>query len=122
MRTPRILTALLGLTALLAVDAISLTRAAERAVAVTFDDLPATSAGAMVDDGGNLEELTRQLLNAVSRFHIPAVGFVNEGKLFVGGAGADAIEGRTRLLQMWLDAGLELGNHTYSHPDLNKTS
>src|SRR5215470_4471235 len=28
---------------------------------------------------------------------------------------------RTDLLRMWLDAGAELGNHTYSHPSLQRT-
>ena len=30
------------------------------------------------------------------------------------------MDGRIRLLQAWLDQGFELGNHTYSHPSLNK--
>jgi peptidoglycan/xylan/chitin deacetylase (PgdA/CDA1 family) len=49
------------------------------------------------------------------------VGFVNEGKLFVAGAAPGQVEGRTGVLRMWLEAGLELGNHTYSHRDLNRT-
>jgi peptidoglycan/xylan/chitin deacetylase (PgdA/CDA1 family) len=44
---------------------------------------------------------------------------VNERKLFVAGEGSADANRRTSLLQMWLDAGLELGNHTYSHLDLN---
>ena len=92
--------------------------AAERTVAVTFDDLPATSAAS--DDVASLAELTRQLLAAVRRHDIPAVGFVNEGKLFVEGAPPGDVAARTALLGMWLDAGLELGNHTYSHRDLNR--
>ncbi|WP_157898738.1 hypothetical protein [Luteitalea pratensis] len=49
------------------------------------------------------------LLGAVRAYTIPAVGFVNEGRLFVDGRGPSDVEGRTRLLRMWLDAGLELG-------------
>lgn len=30
------------------------------------------------------------------------------------------MDGRIALLEAWLAAGLELGNHTYSHPDFNK--
>jgi peptidoglycan/xylan/chitin deacetylase (PgdA/CDA1 family) len=93
--------------------------AAERAVAVTFDDLPAVSA--VSDDVASLADLTRRLLDAVRRHHIPAVGFVNEGKLFVEGAPASDVAGRTELLRMWVDAGVELGNHTYSHRSLNQT-
>jgi peptidoglycan/xylan/chitin deacetylase (PgdA/CDA1 family) len=66
-----------------------------------------------------LETLTRKLLGAVQKYNVPAVGFVNEGKLFVEGAGREEVDGRIRLLSMWLDAGLELGNHSYSHRDLN---
>jgi peptidoglycan/xylan/chitin deacetylase (PgdA/CDA1 family) len=120
MRTSRFLSALLALTALLLpADAIPRARAAERAVAVTFDDLPATSAGVVANDVASLEELTRTLLSAVSKYSIPAVGFVNEGQLFVEGAGRGDVDARIGLLRMWVDAGLELGNHTYSHRDLN---
>jgi peptidoglycan/xylan/chitin deacetylase (PgdA/CDA1 family) len=119
MSTRRCLSALLALTALLPADAIPRTRAAERALAVTFDDLPATPAGVVANDVASLEELTRKLLGAVRKYNIPAVGFVNEGKLFVEGAGPGDVDRRTGLLRMWLDAGLELGNHTYSHRDLN---
>jgi peptidoglycan-N-acetylglucosamine deacetylase len=120
MRMSRILSTLLASAALLlAVDAIPHTRAPERAVAVTFDDLPATPAGVVANDVASLQELTRKLLSAVRKHSVPAVGFVNEGKLFVEGRGPSDVDGRIGLLRMWLDAGLELGNHTYSHRDLN---
>jgi peptidoglycan/xylan/chitin deacetylase (PgdA/CDA1 family) len=89
-----------------------------RLVAVTFDDLPATAAAATDIDG--LRRLTQHLLASVRKHDVPAVGFVNEGKLFSGATSVD-VEARTRLLERWLDAGLELGNHTYSHRDLNRT-
>jgi peptidoglycan/xylan/chitin deacetylase (PgdA/CDA1 family) len=102
-------------------NVISQTRAETRAVAVTFDDLPATAAGMVANDVASLTAMTRSLLNAVRKHGVPAVGFVNEGKLFHPGAAAGDAEGRTAVLRMWLDAGLELGNHTYSHRDLNHT-
>jgi peptidoglycan/xylan/chitin deacetylase (PgdA/CDA1 family) len=123
MRTSRFLSTLLALAAiLLAVDAIPHTRAPERAVVVTFDDLPATPAGVVANDVASLKELTRKLLSAVRKYRVPAVGFVNEGRLFVEGGGPSDVDGRISLLRMWLDAGLELGNHTYSHHDLNTMS
>jgi peptidoglycan/xylan/chitin deacetylase (PgdA/CDA1 family) len=91
----------------------------QRTVAVTFDDLPATQSGVVANDVAGLEALTRKLLTAVRSHGIPAVGFVNEGKLFVEGAAPGDADRRTGILRMWLDAGLELGNHTYSHGDLN---
>src|SRR5439155_4117571 len=63
-------------------------------------------------------ELTAKLLAAIAKHHVPVVAFVNENKL-AGEKGID--QGRVALLKMWLDAGLELGNHTYSHLDLNTT-
>ena len=84
-----------------------------RQVAVTFDDLPAPY--------GDLEEMRRvtaRLLEGVKRNGVPAVGFVNERKLFVRGE----MDARTDLLRAWLAAGLELGNHTFSHVSLQKAS
>src|SRR5262245_47884414 len=107
-----------GLLVLACLLPIPLARAAERAVAVTFDDLPAASA--IANDAASLKLLTRQLLDAVRKHRIPAVGFVNEGKLYADGAAPDDALARTALLRMWVDAGLELGNHTYSHRDLNR--
>jgi peptidoglycan/xylan/chitin deacetylase (PgdA/CDA1 family) len=86
---------------------------------VSFDDLPATPAGVLANDVASLEALTGKLLREVRKYNVPAVGFVNEGKLFVEGAGPSDVNGRIGLLRMWLDAGVELGNHTYSHADLN---
>jgi peptidoglycan/xylan/chitin deacetylase (PgdA/CDA1 family) len=118
----RLLISLLALTAWLPAAAVSpQTRAPERAVAVTFDDLPAPPAGVVANDPASLKELTRKLLNAVRQYRIPAIGFVNEEKLFVDRARRGDVDGRIDLLRMWLDAGLELGNHTYSHHDLNAT-
>jgi len=104
-----------------AATVISQTRAETRAVAVTFDDLPATEVGMVANDVASLTAMTRKLLNAVRGHGVPAVGFVNEGKLFHQGAAADDAEGRIAVLRMWLNAGFELGNHTYSHRDLNRT-
>lgn len=90
--------------------------AAQRAVAVTFDDLPATSSS--YSEPRHVQEMTRTLLGRVTSNKVPAVGFVNEGKLWRNGKADDVL---VSTLKMWLDAGLELGNHTYSHPDLNTT-
>ena len=120
MRMRRVLSMLLPLALLLlAVDAMPHSRAPQRAVAVTFDDLPATPAGAVASDVASLQQLTSKLLSAVRKHDVPAVGFVNEGQLFVDGERPADVDARTSLLRMWLSAGLELGNHTYSHRDLN---
>src|SRR5712692_868545 len=87
-----------------------------REIAVTFDDLPI--AGVLSHDLASSRAITSRLLRAITAHRIPAVGFVNEGKL---GGDRGVNPKRVDLLRMWLDAGLELGNHTYSHLDLNRT-
>ena len=91
-----------------------------RSVAVTFD-LPAPPAGLLSNDVPSLRENTAKLLASFREHGVPVVGFVNEGKLLVGGETPADAEARTAVLKMWLDAGLELGNHTYSHRSLNQT-
>jgi len=87
----------------------------DRTVAVTFDDLP--FAAVPTEDDGYLETMTTRLLHSLQAEHVPAVGFVNESKLARDGT-PDAV--RIGLLRTWLQAGFELGNHTYSHPSLNR--
>lgn len=84
-----------------------------RTVAVTIDDLPVVSTRG---DLKNRQRITRKLLAHVTKAKVPAIGFVNENKLFKGDKRE---EKQVDLLRMWLAAGLELGNHTYSHRSLN---
>jgi len=85
----------------------------ERTIAVTIDDLPVVSTR---KDLRNRQEITQKLLRHIRSEHIPAIGFVNENKLY---SGDKRDEAQIDLLRMWLDAGLELGNHTYWHWSLN---
>jgi peptidoglycan/xylan/chitin deacetylase (PgdA/CDA1 family) len=80
----------------------------QRQVAITFDDLPASYGN---DSLERLTTVTTRLLQSIKSNRVPAIGFVNEDKLHMRGE----LKERTALLQRWLDAGLELGNHTYSH-------
>ena len=122
LRGGRLLHAPLGLIAALLIAVPHLhTRAVERSIAITFDDLPGTGAGVAVNDSSGLEALSRQLLTAVRRHDIPAIGFVNEAGLLPDGPAEDLAR-RVGVLRQWLDAGLELGNHTYSHPNLSQIS
>jgi peptidoglycan/xylan/chitin deacetylase (PgdA/CDA1 family) len=88
-----------------------------REVAVTFDDLPAPSDSVVSYTPEALQAMTARLLAALKENHIPAIGFVNEDKLDRGD-----FKQRVDLLKMWLNAGFLLGNHTYSHPDLDSMS
>jgi peptidoglycan/xylan/chitin deacetylase (PgdA/CDA1 family) len=85
-----------------------------RAMALTFDDLPYV-AGGQPDTVAAAERVTTGLLRVLASHHAPVVGFVNEGKLQVDGE-RDA---RIALLERWVAQGAMLGNHTYSHVDLN---
>jgi len=87
-----------------------------REVAVTFDDLPAPADSVVSYTPQALHAMTARLLAELKEYHVPAIGFVNEDKLDRG-----HFNQRVDLLKMWLNAGFSLGNHTYSHPDLDTT-
>lgn len=80
-------------------------------VALTFDDLP----GISLPTEPYVEEANRDLLAGLRRHHVPAIGFVNEGKL-------DTLNRRreTAILATWVREGMDLGNHTFSHESLNE--
>ena len=84
-----------------------------RRMAITFDDLPYVVVEQQ--DLPSAQRATKEILRVLQTHRAPAVAFVNEGKLLVGGE----VDARIALLQQWVDAGMILGNHTYSHPDFN---
>ncbi len=89
--------------------------AADRQVAITIDDLPRGG-----DGGGRtfpeIQAMTNRLLAAFREGKVPVTGFVNPGRSWLSAADLRAV------LNLWLDAGAELGNHTWLHKDLNDTS
>ena len=87
---------------------------AQRGIAITIDDLPAASANSMT--GSEIIEMTTKLLGTLRDQKVPAVGFVNERRLYKFGE----VDDRIKALNMWLDDGFELGNHTFSHTSLNR--
>lgn len=89
----------------------------DRRVAVTFDDLPVVAASS--DDVETHRKITLRLLHALAEREISAIGFVNEGKFTKNGIVDD---NSVDLLRLSLAAGFDLGNHSFSHPDLHKTS
>ena len=85
-----------------------------RQIAVTIDDLPVVSTRR---DLKNRQEITKKLLAHIKKAKIPAIGFVNENKLYNGDIrNEESID----LLRLWVNEGLELGNHTFSHRSLNQ--
>jgi peptidoglycan/xylan/chitin deacetylase (PgdA/CDA1 family) len=88
-----------------------------RRVAVTFDDVPLSGSPDAACDAAALERLTLRLVDRIVSLDMPATGLVVESRV------CDRLRPTLlpRLLAVWLDAGLDLGNHTFSHPDLNRT-
>jgi peptidoglycan/xylan/chitin deacetylase (PgdA/CDA1 family) len=91
------------------------TKTPSRAMAVTIDDLPYVNL-ARLEYLPNAQRVTNDILRALKSRRAPAVGFVNENKLQAAGE----VDARIALLRQWVDAGMTLGNHTYSHPDFNR--
>lgn len=89
---------------------------AERFIAVTIDDLPVVSPRT---DLKTRQEITKNLLEKVTKAQVPAIGFVNEAKLYTADKRDEA---QIDLLRSWLAAKLELGNHTFSHMSLHDNS
>ena len=82
-------------------------------LAVTFDDLPYSR-------DVNISELadnTNKILEALAKYNIHTIGFVNEKNLYL-----DNSELRIEVLEQWLKFGHTLGNHTYSHASFHKVS
>lgn len=90
-----------------------------RSVAITVDDLPYVAnaeQGSTSDVGSVAKQTNRKLLRTLKRHRVPVTGFVNEQG--VGALGASG----PQILKQWVLQGFDLGNHTYSHPDINLLS
>jgi peptidoglycan-N-acetylglucosamine deacetylase len=102
---------LLSFATLVAADPV------RREVVLTFDDLPGVSM--MRSQHCNVSayaSMNRQIVRKLKAHRIPALGLVVEGRLCAERHGA-----LPDILGIWLAAGMELGNHSYSHLDLNNT-
>src|SRR5215204_437736 len=79
-----------------------------KSIALTIDDLPLNGPAIEIT---KLRKMTVKLLNIIKTNRIPMVGFVNESLLYA----PNEADERIGILKMWSDAGVELGNHTFSH-------
>ena len=95
--------------------ALSLER--KKQICFTIDDLPLVTYG--IRDTLYQEAVLNKLIRSLKKHEIPAIGFVNENKLY---SGKKIDQFQVRQLLKWIDHGLEIGNHTFSHPDYNKVS
>ncbi|WP_186756751.1 polysaccharide deacetylase family protein [Echinicola salinicaeni] len=89
--------------------------AQEKKICITVDDLPTVSYG--INDIEFQRQITESLVNAFSRENISAIGYVNESKLYKD----EKLDStKLQLLEFWLSKGMQLGNHTYSHPNYHQ--
>lgn len=83
-------------------------------VVITIDDLPCAHCAE-----GTWDQVTDDILRTLQAHRVPAIGFVNEGKLYR----EDVLDSaRYRLLERWLEAGMDLGNHTFAHRGATRTT
>jgi peptidoglycan/xylan/chitin deacetylase (PgdA/CDA1 family) len=86
----------------------------QKQVCFTLDDLPVVHYG--IADSTYQKELFHKIIRSLKSNKVPAIGFVNERKLYLNGK---VLPWQVSLLKSWVANGLELGNHTFSHPDYN---
>ncbi|HEX8661781.1 MAG TPA: polysaccharide deacetylase family protein [Brevundimonas sp.] len=92
--------------------------AQDRAVAVTFDDLPYQAADAELCDPARAMALTETFVGMLRPLDTRAAVFVNESKV----CEARRATLLPALLDVWLDAGLDLGNHTATHINIHRNT
>lgn len=83
-----------------------------RRVSITIDDGPVVGAN---DDLGGFQRITNGLVGSFQIEKVPVTIFINERQLNVPGQ-RDA---RAAVVEQWLDAGFDVGNHLYSHKSAN---
>lgn len=94
----------------------------DRRISITIDDLPwvVGSDQAWEDENSSaarsIEKHHKKLIAEMKKAKAPVIGFVNEGKLY---SGNHLQKNRVAMLNDWLNAGFELGNHTYGHVSMH---
>ncbi|HEX2189833.1 MAG TPA: polysaccharide deacetylase family protein [Longimicrobiaceae bacterium] len=86
-------------------------------VAITFDDLPVMAFEDVpfrerADSAPERALVSDRILGTLARHGIPAAAFANTGRLRAGDG----------ILRAWIDAGVEIGNHTASHRSVDDGS
>jgi peptidoglycan/xylan/chitin deacetylase (PgdA/CDA1 family) len=85
-----------------------------REIAITIDDLPLVAAKMNTPSNQQrAKERFMKIIEALLEYKVPATGFV------IGGA---VTKGQFEFLEAFREAGFMLGNHTYTHYNLNQMS
>lgn len=79
----------------------------QKQIAITVDDLPLLADS---DQQSNL--LIDNITNALVKYQVPAIGFIIADRI---------TPERAKQLDLFLEKGFQLGNHTFSHPNLRRT-
>ncbi len=87
-----------------------------KSVALTFDDMPEAD---FRSGGDPRVALADRFAEALREHRAPAVWFINEQVLFDAG---QLVPGRVEVLERWVEAGFELGNHTFSHKNYHQST
>jgi peptidoglycan/xylan/chitin deacetylase (PgdA/CDA1 family) len=95
-----------------AVEQSALSPAGQPLLAVTVDDLPTHSGMA---PGETRATIARAIIAALAAERVPAMGFIN-------GATIDKEPALETVLEAWTEAGLPLGNHSWSHADVDEVA
>lgn len=86
----------------------------EREIAITIDDLPLVAS--KMDTPGNQKRATERfnsIIQTLIEYKVPATGFVIAGAIG---------KGQMAFIEQFRQAGFMVGNHTYSHYNLNGMS
>jgi peptidoglycan/xylan/chitin deacetylase (PgdA/CDA1 family) len=92
-----------------------------RSVAITVDDLPYAGgnivAASVSEASSAAQAVNNNLLAAFQTHHVPVTGFAIQRTVESLGPTTGV-----SILRQWMRQGFDLGNHTYSHPDINALS
>jgi peptidoglycan/xylan/chitin deacetylase (PgdA/CDA1 family) len=89
----------------------------QREMCITIDDLPV--AINYFKDSNTYNYITDNILAALKKYGIKAIGAVNEGKMC---SGIHLDSNKYNILRKWLGSGMELSNHTFAHSNYNNIS
>ncbi len=84
-------------------------------IAITIDDLPLQRMGSF--NQGEYEKIFDKLINEIKLQKAYAIGFAINNQLYTNGKIDKA---KVKLIKNWINAGLDLGNHTFSHKSAHK--
>jgi peptidoglycan/xylan/chitin deacetylase (PgdA/CDA1 family) len=91
-----------------------------RTVAITVDDLPCADCAPAKPTGSPhrwaMTETNKHLIAGLARAHAPVTGFAIAQEVEQDGRAGQHV------LRLWLHAGLDLGSHSYSHPNFTDIS